>query len=128
MSLSKQHARAGSRGAAASARETASPGKRTQVELLSASTGGHAGPRGADRGSADHAESPEAGADAEPIEASAASAFGVNMSLVKPFLTKHEGYRDVVYQDSKGGVMGYSGREGWNAAPHAVLLGCFVPR
>ena len=26
-----------------------------------------------------------------------------------------------------GGMMGYSGRAGWNAAPHAKLLGCYVP-
>jgi hypothetical protein len=27
-----------------------------------------------------------------------------------------------------GGMMGYSGRAGWEAAPHAKLLGCFVPK
>jgi hypothetical protein len=25
-------------------------------------------------------------------------------------------------------MMGYSGREGWDASPRAKLLGCYIPR
>jgi len=27
-----------------------------------------------------------------------------------------------------GGLMGYSGRAGWDASPRARLLGCYIPR
>src|SRR5215510_10049 len=87
MSFERTHARSAAHGPAASAAH-ATPGKHTQVQLLSTS---HHEP---------HHEAPPH----EATEARAASAepAGVNLTTLQHFIAKHEGYVDHVYLDSRG--------------------------
>lgn len=88
MSFERSHTREASHGqAGTTAHET--PGKRTQVQLAETSHHGAASstePHGA------------------PVEAHAAKAepSGINLTTLQHFITKHEGYVDHVYIDSRG--------------------------
>jgi peptidoglycan hydrolase-like protein with peptidoglycan-binding domain len=107
MSFDRTHARDGSHGHAGAAGANATPGKHTQVDR--ASGGGSHGVQlasigAARRGAGDAGDAGEGPEEREPRRAgaSAAGAGGVNTAVLKRFLTKHEGYVEHVYLDSRG--------------------------
>lgn len=143
MSFDRNHARGGSHGPTAAAGTIATPGKRTQVDLLPETMGGHAAPHGvpttgafpgrgwlasvpgsgggADAAGNEHAkhghhhehEIRAHGAAAVPegaqkrqeaAAASESSPSDVDMAKLKALISKHEGYRDHVYVDSRGNL------------------------
>jgi lysozyme len=84
MSFERTHAREPAHGSAAPAAH-GTPGKQTQVQLLS--TSHHEA----------HHEAP-----AHEAHAASAEPAGVNMTTLQHFIAKHEGYVDHVYLDSRG--------------------------
>ncbi|HEY0992258.1 MAG TPA: peptidoglycan-binding protein [Kofleriaceae bacterium] len=76
MSFERTHAHSGSHSSTAHAAPAATPGKQTQVALLSQSSGHH--------------------------EEAAASVSGVNLATLQDFIARHEGNVDHVYLDSRG--------------------------
>lgn len=96
MSFERTHAHGGSHGSTAPAAPAATPGKRTQVALLSQSAGHAPGvqPKA-------HSAGAHSAATAHHDEA-AASVSDVNLGTLQDFIARHEGYVDHVYLDSRG--------------------------
>src|SRR4051812_49068495 len=92
MTVDRTHAHgATASGGATAPSATAHPGKRTQVEALSQSPGGH-----------ESAESRANAAAAHSKDKHDATVSGVNLATLQDFIAKHEGYVDHVYLDSRG--------------------------